>query len=98
MEHGESKMLVAAATGLALSPPDTTAAASVCVWTQPPQEKREFVAMSPAMNAQVSVGPTPVVLWKKKTNRYNKEVEKLKVEAPSRTGLKEPHPVIRVFT
>lgn len=54
-----------------------------------PKKKRRVCGSESSRGAQVRVGPTPVVLWKKKYSRYNREVEKLKMEAPSRAGLKE---------
>lgn len=58
------------------------------------------MAVSAAM-VHKSVWGQPRWYCGKKYPRDNKEVEKLKMEAPSKSGMKElmkPHPVIQVFT
>lgn len=62
-----------------------------CLWVRvdpSPGRKGEFVAISPAMVHKPGWG-RPQWYYGKKYPRYNKEVEKLKIEAPSRAGLKE---------
>lgn len=51
-----------------------------------PQRKKRVHGNNSSNGALVSVGLIPVASWKKKS-RYNKEMKKLKMEAPNRAGL-----------
>lgn len=85
MERGERKMLAAAATVLAPGPPGTTAGASGCGETQPPEEKEgSWQQFQQWCTSQCGANPSGIM---EKKSRYNKEMKKLKMEAPNRAGL-----------